>query len=80
MDPGQVHARRGQLLVLDVREDDEWRAGAIAGAVHIPLAGQAADLLTTLGLDAAVVAGGMEQWQREALPFLDADGLPGRLA
>jgi rhodanese-related sulfurtransferase len=26
-----------QLLVLDVREDDEWQAGHIEGAVHIPL-------------------------------------------
>jgi rhodanese-related sulfurtransferase len=25
------------LVVLDVREDDEWRAGHISGAVHIPL-------------------------------------------
>ena len=25
------------LLVLDVREDDEWAAGHIDGAVHIPL-------------------------------------------
>ncbi|MDX6297428.1 MAG: hypothetical protein QOI51_1285 [Nocardioidaceae bacterium] len=25
------------LLVLDVREDDEWAAGHIAGASHIPM-------------------------------------------
>lgn len=25
------------VLVLDVREDDEWQAGHIEGAVHIPL-------------------------------------------
>ncbi|MDQ3484063.1 MAG: rhodanese-like domain-containing protein, partial [Actinomycetota bacterium] len=25
------------LVVLDVREDDEWRAGHISGAVHVPL-------------------------------------------
>ena len=25
------------LVVLDVREDDEWAAGHIEGAVHIPL-------------------------------------------
>ena len=25
------------LLVLDVREDDEWEAGHVAGSVHIPL-------------------------------------------
>ncbi|MGI8699783.1 MAG: rhodanese-like domain-containing protein [Nocardioidaceae bacterium] len=26
------------ILVLDVREDDEWRAGHIEAAVHIPMA------------------------------------------
>jgi len=26
-----------ELVVLDVREDDEWAAGHIDGAVHIPL-------------------------------------------
>jgi len=26
-----------ELLVLDVREDDEWRAGHVAGSMHIPL-------------------------------------------
>ena len=25
------------LLVLDVREDDEWAAGHVAGSVHVPL-------------------------------------------
>ncbi|MCW2788404.1 MAG: sulfurtransferase [Aeromicrobium sp.] len=28
----------GDLVVLDVREDHEWAAGHIAGAVHVPLA------------------------------------------
>jgi rhodanese-related sulfurtransferase len=26
-----------QAVIVDVREDDEWNAGHIAGAVHIPL-------------------------------------------
>ncbi len=26
-----------ELVVLDVREDDEWQAGHIEGALHIPL-------------------------------------------
>jgi rhodanese-related sulfurtransferase len=25
------------LLVLDVREDDEWRAGHVEGSMHVPL-------------------------------------------
>jgi rhodanese-related sulfurtransferase len=37
MDPRTVHARRDELQILDVREDDEWAAGRIDGAVHIPL-------------------------------------------
>lgn len=37
MDPHMV-ARRGEdIQILDVREDEEWRAGRIEGAVHIPL-------------------------------------------
>jgi rhodanese-related sulfurtransferase len=28
-----------QTWLLDVREDDEWAAGHIAGAVHIPMSG-----------------------------------------
>jgi rhodanese-related sulfurtransferase len=34
---------RGALLV-DVREEDEWEAGRIAGALHVPLAELAARL------------------------------------
>ncbi len=37
MDPKTVHANRQDIQVLDVREDDEWTAGRIDGAVHIPL-------------------------------------------
>ena len=37
MDPRTVQDRRGELQILDVREDEEWVAGHIDGAVHIPL-------------------------------------------
>ena len=36
--------------ILDVREDDEWVAGHIAGSVHVPLSqlpGRAADIPPT---------------------------------
>jgi rhodanese-related sulfurtransferase len=36
-----VEARRlilGGAVVLDVRSDDEWAAGRIAGSLHVPLA------------------------------------------
>ncbi len=37
MDPKTVNSRRDQLQLLDVRENDEWSAGRIDGAKHIPL-------------------------------------------
>ncbi len=36
MQAGDVAA---DATVLDVREDDEWAAGHIAGATHVPLSG-----------------------------------------
>lgn len=36
MSPQQL-ADLQEPVVLDVREDDEWRAGRIEGAVHIPI-------------------------------------------
>ncbi|MGH2723418.1 MAG: rhodanese-like domain-containing protein [Actinomycetota bacterium] len=36
-DPRQVHERRDEVQLLDVREPFEWEAGRIEGAVHIPL-------------------------------------------
>lgn len=37
MDPKTVHERRDDVQVLDVRDDEEWAAGRIEGAHHIPL-------------------------------------------
>lgn len=37
MQPNEVADQRDELFVLDVREDDEWEAGRIDGAVHIPM-------------------------------------------
>jgi rhodanese-related sulfurtransferase len=34
----------GEPLLLDVREDDEWAAGHVDGAVHIPMSGLMARL------------------------------------
>lgn len=48
-------ARRGrsrQALILDVREDDEWAAGHLPGALHIPLR-QLPSRLGDLDLDRA---------------------------
>ncbi len=37
MDAKTTYARLDEVTVIDVREDEEWAAGHIAGAVHIPL-------------------------------------------
>jgi len=37
VDTNTVQTNRQDVQVLDVREDDEWTAGRIEGAVHIPL-------------------------------------------
>jgi rhodanese-related sulfurtransferase len=37
MEPTTVYGRRDEVQLLDVREADEWAAGRIDGAHHIPL-------------------------------------------
>lgn len=37
MDPKTAYESRDNLTILDVREQDEWDAGHIDGAVHIPM-------------------------------------------
>jgi rhodanese-related sulfurtransferase len=46
---------RDDLHVLDVREDDEWKAGHIAGAQHIPL-GQLRERLGEVPKDKPILA------------------------
>ena len=55
MDPKSVHVRRGDVQIVDVREDSEWVAGRIEGARHIPL-GQLAARLGELDRNRPVVA------------------------
>lgn len=37
MNTKTVQANNQDIQLLDVREDDEWRAGRVEGALHIPL-------------------------------------------
>jgi rhodanese-related sulfurtransferase len=37
MDPTEADARRDEMLLLDVREQQEWDAGHVTGSVHIPM-------------------------------------------
>ena len=54
MDPKTVQGHRDEVQVLDVREDEEWDAGRIEGARHIPL-GQLSARLGELDRDRPVV-------------------------
>ncbi|HEX5167404.1 MAG TPA: rhodanese-like domain-containing protein [Thermomicrobiales bacterium] len=46
--------RQRAVQVIDVREHDEWRAGHIEGAIHIPL-GALASRMATLDRDIPVI-------------------------
>ena len=48
-------ATRSDLHLLDVREPDEWQAGHIAGAQHIPL-GQLRERLAEVPKDRTILA------------------------
>jgi rhodanese-related sulfurtransferase len=52
--PQDVSKRRSELHVLDVREQDEWDAGHIADAQHIPL-GSLGDRLGEVPQDRPIV-------------------------
>jgi rhodanese-related sulfurtransferase len=54
VEPREVHDRSAEMDVLDVREDDEWSAGRIEGARHIPL-GELGDRLGELDPERPVV-------------------------
>jgi rhodanese-related sulfurtransferase len=53
--PQDLAAQLAQRHLLDVREDDEWQAGHIEGAQHIPL-GQLPERLGEVPKEARIVA------------------------
>jgi rhodanese-related sulfurtransferase len=53
--PQEVSKRRSELHLLDVREQDEWDAGHIDGAQHIPL-GELGARLGEVPADRVIVA------------------------
>ena len=55
MTPQDLAAQLAQRHLLDVREDDEWQAGHIEGAQHIPL-GQLKERLGEVPKEARIVA------------------------
>lgn len=54
MDPRQAYEQRERLQLVDVREPDEWAAGHIGGALHIPMSAIAARH-RELGMDLPIV-------------------------
>ncbi len=54
MDPTTANERRDELLLLDVREPDEWNAGHAAAAVHVPM-GELGERQDELPTDRAIV-------------------------
>ena len=55
MQADEFTKRRAELHLLDVREDDEWAAGHIDGAQHIPL-GELSARLGELPKERTIVA------------------------
>jgi len=55
MTPQELGAQRAERHLLDVREDDEWQAGHVDGAHHIPL-GQLRERLGELPSGQRIVA------------------------
>ena len=104
--PKDVYDRLGEIQLVDCREQYEWDAGRVDGAVHIPLntlmagggpsldpskpvavicrSGNRSELATMMlqarGFEAYNVEGGMEEWDREGLPYAAPDGSPGHVA
>lgn len=82
MDVQTVADRLSQLQLLDVREDDEWHAGHIEGAVHIPkddLPERVAELDRSRPVVAVCRAGSRSEEAAEWLrgQGFDADSLDG---
>ena len=55
IDVATARERRDEAVFLDVREPDEWEAGHLDGAVHIPLGSLGAEL-HRLSTDTPIVA------------------------
>lgn len=55
LEPTEAHQRRDEVFFLDVREQNEWDAGHIDGATHVPM-GQLRNRLALLPRDTTIVA------------------------
>jgi len=63
--PGEVAARVAEgWMLLDVRTDDEWAGGRIAGSAHIPMD----QLMQRMDEVDARVDGGLHAWASSGFP------------
>jgi rhodanese-related sulfurtransferase len=74
----------GEIAVLDVREDDEWEAGHVAGSVHVPvgeLVARQEEIPEELPILAVCRTGSRSAWATEMLlrAGYDATNLAGGL-
>lgn len=89
MDVWTLQERQGDLEIVDVREPDEWEAGHITGATHVPLDGLVSATDETgqppFAVDGPVVAvcrtgtRSSEAAARLAVVGIEADSLDGGL-
>ncbi|MFZ3008961.1 MAG: rhodanese-like domain-containing protein [Minisyncoccia bacterium] len=58
MNPQQIQklVDSGEVVLIDVREKDEWDAGHIEGAMHIPLGSLNAETVKDLSKDSKIYA------------------------
>lgn len=54
MEPREVYDKRHQVHIVDVREPEEWNAGRIEDAVHIPM-GEVTSKLDEIPRDRKVI-------------------------
>ena len=54
MQPAEAQERRDEIQLVDVREPDEWAAGHIDGALHLPM-GELASRQGALAQDRLIV-------------------------
>jgi rhodanese-related sulfurtransferase len=74
MNANQAKQQMDQLLVLDVREPQEWAAGHIDGAVHVPMGDVPARVDTLTGGQAVLAVCRSGHRSGQVAEFLTAHG------
>ena len=75
MDARTLFERQDQVTILDVRELNEWRAGRIDGAQHIPLHELPSRIAEVRGSQKVVAVCRSGKRSKQATRFLRASGI-----